>query len=500
MSDAHAASPSASADLLQRLRRGDEDAAAAVFERYAQRLTRLARTRLAAKLASRIDPEDVVLSAYRSFFVAARQGRFDVERGGDLWRLLVEVTLHKLYRQAEHHLARRRSVEREEAAGKSAGIDVAFVEKDPTPDEAVAAADELEATLRQLSDEGRSIVELRLQGYELMEIAERLGCSERTVRRRLNEARRLFASRGGSNFVPSAARARPARGRSPATEGPNNAAAIDAPLVWGDYVLQEQIGAGATGRVYRALDHKNSRPVALKFLRKSLLDSTTAIERFLSEARTVSDLAHPRIVAIHGAGRTPGGGLFLVMDLVCGTDLQRVANDRRITASEAARWTSEAASVVHFAHEHGIVHCDLKPSNLLLDDRGAIRVTDFGLAVRLSELSSDGPPLAGTPSFMAPEQVDACWGAISPRTDVWGLGAVLYFLLFGQPPNAGGDMPSVLGSIVSKTPVEFPADSAANVPASLLQILRRCLAKPPADRIESAQDLADALAAALPLP
>src|SRR3954462_6848947 len=93
---------SASADLLLRVKRGDQDAATEVFERYAERLTHLARNRLATKLASRVDPEDIVLSAYRSFFVAAREGRFHVERGGDLWRLLVEVTLHKLYRQAEH--------------------------------------------------------------------------------------------------------------------------------------------------------------------------------------------------------------------------------------------------------------------------------------------------------------------------------------------------------------------------------------------------------------
>src|SRR5438445_12984995 len=104
-------STSQSADLLSRLATGDERAAEEVFERYVQRLTHLARSRLAAKLASRVDPEDIVMSAYRSFFVAARDGKYQLQRSGDLWRLLVEVTLHKLYHAAERHLAHRRSVD-----------------------------------------------------------------------------------------------------------------------------------------------------------------------------------------------------------------------------------------------------------------------------------------------------------------------------------------------------------------------------------------------------
>lgn len=112
MASPELAPPLPSADLLRLLVAGDEDAATTIFERYAERLTRLARSRLAARLATRVDAEDIVMSAYRSFFVAARQGRFELERGGDLWRLLVEVTLHKLYRSAAHHHAQRRSIDR----------------------------------------------------------------------------------------------------------------------------------------------------------------------------------------------------------------------------------------------------------------------------------------------------------------------------------------------------------------------------------------------------
>src|SRR5688572_24658080 len=182
-----------SVDLLRLLQAGDEAAPEAVFERYAERLTRLARSRLAVKLASRVDPEDIVMSAYRSFFLGAREGRFHLDRGGDLWRLLVEVTLHKLFRQAEHHQAQRRSVAREQPIDDPANASQIAGNREPTPDEAAAAADELEALLSQLSERGRRALELRLQGYEHEEIAERLGCSERTVRRALSEARRIMA-------------------------------------------------------------------------------------------------------------------------------------------------------------------------------------------------------------------------------------------------------------------------------------------------------------------
>src|SRR5262245_44814537 len=144
MPDTDPPPPSESIDLLERIAAGDQAAAAVVFERYLERLTRLAQSRLAVKLAARVDPEDIIQSAYRSFFVAARQGRFELTRGGDLWRLLAEVTLHKLYRHVEHHLAQRRSVQRERQTTDSVLGGLAFANHEPTPEEAAAAADELE--------------------------------------------------------------------------------------------------------------------------------------------------------------------------------------------------------------------------------------------------------------------------------------------------------------------------------------------------------------------
>lgn len=483
-----------SVELLRRAAAGDETAETEIFERYVQRLTALARSRLATKLAARVDAEDIVMSAYRSFFMAARDGRFELHRGGDLWRLLVELTLHKLYRTAHYHLAQQRSVEREQPSDNDSGQFRILAGHEPTPQEALAAAEELEAVLGKLDARDRQAIELRLQGYELAEIAEQLHCHERTVRRAVNAARRIITARGGGNFVPSAARQRP---KFSAVESPlGNRIEIstaDAPLQWSEYVLHEQIGIGAMGRVYRATRKTDGQEFAIKFLRKSLTQNDSALRRFLAEAKIVAELSHPAIVAIHGAGQTPGGGLFLLMDQVVGADLHRIRNERPPSLGEAIDWIAAAADAVDFAHAQGVIHCDLKPSNLLLSATGQIRVTDFGFAVRLAENSSRGLSLAGTPAFMAPEQADSSWGPISPRTDVWGLGAVLYFLLYGRPPHEGPDVAATLTGVSSRQPVSFPDDRKPNVSVQLRDIVERCLRKPPEERIVSAAFLAERL-------
>ena len=176
--------------LLFRCGQGDEDASREIFERYLGRLTALARSRLAPRLARRTDPEDIVLSAYRSFFVGAGDGRFVLRRSGDLWRLLVSITLHKLYRQVKRHSAESRDVQREKMLEEAHAFS-----QEPTAEEAVALADELEAILKPLDPLLRRVLELRLQGQSLEEIATITMRSERTVRRSLAELREAIASR-----------------------------------------------------------------------------------------------------------------------------------------------------------------------------------------------------------------------------------------------------------------------------------------------------------------
>jgi RNA polymerase sigma-70 factor (ECF subfamily) len=186
-----------SGDLLARWRQGDQQAAEELFRRYADRLIALARSRLPAKLASRTDPEDVVQSVYRSFFTAAREGRYDVPHGGDLWRLLVRITFHKLYRQLEHNTAGKRAVEREQPGGDGlgpGGIPGHLLARDPSPVEAVALADELEHFMRGLEPLERRLMELRLQGYNVEEIAADTQLALRTVYRILERVKHQLAN------------------------------------------------------------------------------------------------------------------------------------------------------------------------------------------------------------------------------------------------------------------------------------------------------------------
>jgi RNA polymerase sigma factor (sigma-70 family) len=181
--------------LLERYRAGDDRAADALFTRYFERLTSLARSRLAPRLACRTDPEDIVLSVYRSFFVGARAGRFTLSRGGDLWRLLASITKHKLLREARHQCADRRSVDRELPLDQAEEATFLGRQPEPTAEDAAALADELERVLARLDAFGRRVLELRLQGAQLAEIAQDTGRSERTVRRTLGQIRELLDGR-----------------------------------------------------------------------------------------------------------------------------------------------------------------------------------------------------------------------------------------------------------------------------------------------------------------
>ncbi|MCE9544234.1 MAG: sigma-70 family RNA polymerase sigma factor [Planctomycetia bacterium] len=184
-----------SKELLTRYRAGDGPAAGAIFDRYLVRLIELARRRISPRLAQRIDPEDIVQSAYRSFFVHARDGQFVLQRAGDLWRLLAGITLNKLHGQIERHTAARRNIGRESYAApdgsQPSAADPAAPE--PTPDEAAAVAEQLHLFMQRLSPTERRVLELRLQGQTIDEIAATVDCSQRTVRRMIETAHDTLA-------------------------------------------------------------------------------------------------------------------------------------------------------------------------------------------------------------------------------------------------------------------------------------------------------------------
>jgi len=170
--------------LLARYRDGDQDAADEIFRRYIVRLTALADARLSEKMKVREAPEDVVQSALGTFFRNAKEGRYSLERGGDLWRLLAAITVHKVLKKVEFHQAQKRDVECDQGANHSSwDIKPEAISHDPSPEEAITIADELEQLMRQLKPKHQEILQLRLQGASLDEISRRLGRTTRTVQR-----------------------------------------------------------------------------------------------------------------------------------------------------------------------------------------------------------------------------------------------------------------------------------------------------------------------------
>jgi RNA polymerase sigma factor (sigma-70 family) len=186
-----------SGELLARWQQGDQEAAGKLWRRYAERLIALARARLSKKLARHVDPEDLVQSAYRSFFVGARQARYVLQHSGDLWRLLVAITLHKLQHQHRRHSARKRAMNRESdpVDERRFTLQDQLLTREPSPEDAAALTDELEEIMRHLEPMQRQIIEMCLQGLDLKEIAAALGRHEGTVRRNLRQVKEFLKQR-----------------------------------------------------------------------------------------------------------------------------------------------------------------------------------------------------------------------------------------------------------------------------------------------------------------
>lgn len=187
--------PQETRHVFGRVQDGDEQAAREVFDRYLQRLVALARARLSDRLQQKVDADDVVQSAFRSFFVRARDGQYVIERSGELWSLLAAITRHKLLKKAEHYRQQKRSLNTDEPlVSDAAGHDAAFT-AEPSDEEAVALSDEVAFLMRDLDPQQRTMLELRLQGQPIPDIAETVERSERTVRRFLSSFREQLEER-----------------------------------------------------------------------------------------------------------------------------------------------------------------------------------------------------------------------------------------------------------------------------------------------------------------
>src|SRR6267142_87538 len=262
---------------------------------------------------------------------------------------------------------------------------------------------------------------------------------------------------------------------------------------FGDYELLEEIGRGGQGVVYRAHQKSLNRTVALKVIGLGPWATEAHLKRFRREAEAAANLDHPFIVPIHEVGEREGCCYFS-MNLVEGSQLDEVVRREPMPLRRAAELIAKVARTVHYAHEHGILHRDIKPGNILLDAKGEPHLTDFGLA-RLVELESTVTrtlEVLGTPSYMAPEQAVGNNAAVSSVTDVYGLGAVLYQLLTGQPPFAGGTTYETIRLLLDTEP-RPPRLLNPRVDRDLSAICLKCLEKDPKRRYSSSLALAEDL-------
>src|SRR5262245_52136800 len=261
------------------------------------------------------------------------------------------------------------------------------------------------------------------------------------------------------------------------------------------------LGQGGFAVVFRARDHTLNRDVAVKVMDTAGAPSPLLTDRFVREAQTIARLEHPHIVPIYEVGQT-ADLLFIVMRCVDGPSLRQLLGtsaSRRLSLRDAARVARQVADALAHAHADNVVHRDVKPDNILMDKRGHVMVTDFGIAkaaqaATAAPLTTEGM-IMGTPQYMSPEQ--ATGDPVDGRSDIYSLGIVLYQMLTGSPPFDGESSAKIIALQISAVPPDIRR-VRSDVSPELAAVLDRMLAKDPAARYQSASEVSQALVAVLP--
>lgn len=256
------------------------------------------------------------------------------------------------------------------------------------------------------------------------------------------------------------------------------------------YRIEERLGGGGMGVVYRARDLTLDRDAALKFLPPHLHADSEARAQLVREAKAASALDHPNVAVIYEIGEAADGRLFIAMACYTGETLKKKVERGPLDVATAVDYALQAGAGLARAHEAGIVHRDVKPANLIVTEAGRVKVLDFGVAAADGAVASGSSGTGGSAPYMSPEQ--ARGEPSDPRTDVWGLGATLYELLAGEKPFDGSFTTAVLYAVLHTEPRPL-GDVRPDLPPGLAEVVQRCLAKDPADRYPTVEAFLDAL-------
>jgi serine/threonine-protein kinase len=256
-------------------------------------------------------------------------------------------------------------------------------------------------------------------------------------------------------------------------------------ILAGRYRLLGPVGQGGMAEVQRAYDEQLDREVAVKILHARYSDDRSFLLRFRREAQAAASLNHPNIVSVYDAGDADGRP-FIVMELVRGRSLRDLTRSERVTAGRAIEIVGDAALALNYAHEHGLIHRDIKPGNILISQDGEVKVTDFGIARAVNaETITETAAVFGTAAYVSPEQAQG--ETVDRRTDVYSLGCVLYELLAGQQPFHADSPVALAYQHVSAVPVP-PSELAGESTAELDAITFKAMAKDPDDRYQNARE------------